>query len=194
MKKSLAIIIITLLIIGAISSLVKNDTFKKEVKKVISVPAQPIQVSDGYKNATYTIDGDLITLKDGLAETEVTPGSASKINTRYFGNEVRLDLDGDGTQDIVFLLTQESSGTGIFYYAVAALNTNNGWLGSRAFFIGDRIAPQSTGITDDNFIIVNYADRAATDGFATEPTIGRSLKLSFDLQNMEFTEANNVTN
>jgi hypothetical protein len=47
---------------------------------------------------------------DGISETEAAPGSASKIITRYFGNELRTDLDGDDVEDIAFILTQSSGG------------------------------------------------------------------------------------
>ena len=45
------------------------------------------------KNATYNIEGQKVTLKNGLSEVEIAPGSASKIVTRYFGNEVKHDFD-----------------------------------------------------------------------------------------------------
>ena len=77
-----------------------------------------------YKDTEYVIDGTRIKLENGLAETEAAPGSASKIVTRYFGNELKTDLDGDGSDDVVFLVTQERGGSGTFFYAVAALETD----------------------------------------------------------------------
>ena len=91
---------------------------------------------------------------------EAAPGSASKILTRYFGNEIRHDLNGDGREDVVFLLTQETGGSGVFYYAVAALDTEQGYVGSEGLLLGDRIAPQTTEIGTGNIVIVTYADRA----------------------------------
>jgi len=40
-----------------------------------------------YKNVAYTIDDVQILLVDGVALTEVAPGSASKTTTQFFGNE-----------------------------------------------------------------------------------------------------------
>ena len=57
------------------------------------------------------------------------PGSASRIVTRYFGSEVRGDLNGDGREDVAFLLTQQSGGSGTFFYAVAALDLPSGRVG-----------------------------------------------------------------
>lgn len=65
-----------------------------------------VTVTD-YKNATYVIEGQIIKLENGVAETVIAPGYQSKIITRYFGNELFKDLNKDGVDDVVFLLTQE---------------------------------------------------------------------------------------
>src|SRR4051812_27969272 len=79
-------------------------------------------IAADYKDTEYRIDGIPVQLKDGVAEIEAAPGSVSKITTRYFGSEYMTDLDNDGREDIVFFLTQETGGSGVFYYVVAALN------------------------------------------------------------------------
>ena len=63
-----------------------------------------------YKDATYIIEGKSVILVNGYSEVEVTPGSSSKIITKYFGNEAEGDLNMDGISDIAFLLTQDSGG------------------------------------------------------------------------------------
>ena len=68
-----------------------------------------------YRNAEYVIEGQRIKLADGLAEAEISPGSASRIVTRYFGNELKTDLNDDGREDVVFLLTQQRGGSGTFF-------------------------------------------------------------------------------
>lgn len=149
-----------------------------------------------YKNATYIIESRPITLTNGLSEVEAATGS-SKIITRYFGNEVRHDLNDDGREDIVFLLTQETGGSGIFYYVVAALNTPDGYIGSEALFLGDRIAPQTThmdegktarGTNRQNVIVVNYAVRLPNEPFTTQPSLGKSMWLKLDPTTMQFGE------
>ena len=97
-----------------------------------------------YRNAEYVIEGQRIKLADGGAEAETSPGSASRIVTRYVGNELKTDLNDDGREDVVFLLTQQRGGSGTFFYAVAALNTQTGYLGSDGYLLGDRIAPRVT--------------------------------------------------
>jgi hypothetical protein len=83
-------------------------------------------VAKDHKNAEYVIDGRSVKLEEGISEVISGPGSASKIITRYFGNEVYKDLNDDGREDIVFLLTQETGGSGIFFYVAAALGVNIG--------------------------------------------------------------------
>src|SRR3989344_9341703 len=84
-----------------------------------------LEAALSYKDATYIIDGKSVTLKNGLSEVEI-PDSSAKTTTSYFGNEVKKDLDGDGKEDVVFLLTQQTGGRGTFFFVVAALNTENG--------------------------------------------------------------------
>lgn len=154
--------------------------------------AAPQSTSASYKNATYIFAGKPITLVNGHAEESAAPGSASKIVTDYFGNEVKLDLDGDGREDVAFLLTQQTGGAGTFYYVVAALNTPSGYKGSHAVLLGDRIAPQTTELSRNpshkNVIVVNYADRAPGESFAVQPSLGKSVWLKFDPATMQFGE------
>lgn len=142
-------------------------------------------------NTTYVIDGRPYALKDGLSE-EAIPASTSKVVTRYFGNEVRTDLNDDGREDALFLITQETGGTGIFFYVVAALNTEDGWRGSHGLFLGDRIAPQTTALSLDpshkNIIVVNYADRNPDEPMSAQPSIGKSMWLELDLETLQFGE------
>jgi hypothetical protein len=150
-----------------------------------------VMVSD-YKNAEYVIDGQKIKLIDGVSEVPTTPDSATKIVTRYFGNEVRHDLNDDGREDVVFLVTQNTGGSGTFYYVVAALNTADGYVGSDAVLLGDRIAPQTTEINEENrrvnVIIVNYADRKVGEPMTVQPNVGKSIWLKLDPITMQFGE------
>ena len=141
-----------------------------------------------YKNAEYRINGTPVQLKDGVAETEAIPGSASKITTRYFGNEYMADLDDDGREDVVFLLTQETGGSGTFYYVVAAMNTERGYVGSDGYLLGDRIAPQAIEASPNprhtHVIVANYADRAVADPMTAQPSVGKSAYLKLDVPSM----------
>jgi hypothetical protein len=149
---------------------------------------QPAVARD-YKNSTYLIDGVRVQLVDGAATTTL-PGSQANIVTRYFGNELQTDLNGDGREDIVFLVVQETGGSGSFFYAVAALNTEEGYKGSDGYLLGDRIAPQSTTLspnpTHKHVVVVNYADRAPSEPMTTRPSIGKSAYLKLDEATMQW--------
>lgn len=107
---------------------------------------------------------------------------------KYFGNELKVDLNADGKIDKVFLITSQRGGSGTFYYVVATLNTEKGYVGSKGFFLGDRIAPQTTEKGSGKIIIVNYADRVPGQPFAIEPSVGKSVWLIFDSQALQFGE------
>ena len=143
-----------------------------------------------YRNAEYVIEGQRIKLADGLAEAETSPGSASRIVTRYFGNELKTDLNDDGREDVVFLLTQQRGGSGTFFYAVAALNTEAGYLGSDGYLLGDRIAPQTTVVSRNprhkNVIVVNYGDRRPDEPMTAQPSVGKSVYLKLDAETVRW--------
>ncbi len=130
------------------------------------------------KNATYVIDGQSVTLVNGISEVESAPGSSSKTTTRYFGNEAYGDVDGDDDNDAAFLITQDGGGTGLFYYVVVALRTPKGYQLTNTFFVGDRIAPQSTEIQEDaKELHVNFAERRKGEPMSAEPSVGAVLLL-----------------
>ncbi|MEK7660382.1 MAG: hypothetical protein AAB343_04225 [Patescibacteria group bacterium] len=133
----------------------------------------------GYVDATYNIEGRVVTLMNGQSSMEAGPESAARIETKIFGNEVRGDFDSDGDEDIAFLLTQSSGGSGTFFYAVVALKEEMGYRGTNAILLGDRIAPRTTEYRD-GAIIVNFADRADGEPITTRPSIGKSLYFNID--------------
>ena len=148
-------------------------------------------VETDYKNTSYLIEGNSVQLIDGYSESDVVSGSATKTITRYFGNELVTDLDGDGDDDVAFILTQETGGSGTFYYAVAALHTeNDGYVGSDGYLLGDRIAPQSTNVSPNprhkNVVVFNYADRAQGESMSTQPSVGKSVYLKLVPESMRW--------
>lgn len=146
--------------------------------------------TEDYKDAEYFIDGQRIKLENGTAESEAAPGSAAKIVTQYFGNDFITDLNGDGRDDIVFILTQNPGGSGTFYYVVAALATDRGYVGSDGYLLGDRVAPQAITISPNpahkNVIVANYADREAGQPFTVPPSVGKSAYLKLDTPSMRW--------
>jgi hypothetical protein len=161
-KKTIYIIIIIILV-SIIIILGYKSNNKKNIKQ-----SQP-----DYKSITYTIDGKNIQLKN---------------NYQYFGNEAYGDFDNDGNQDIAFIFTDNSEGSGTFFYIVSALNKDDHYIGTNAIFLGDRISPQSTEFIN-NEIVVNYTIRKESEAMTNQPTIGVSKYLK--INNGILTEINN---
>ncbi|MEX0652347.1 MAG: hypothetical protein WD509_03405 [Candidatus Paceibacterota bacterium] len=141
-----------------------------------------------FKEATFTVSGEPVTLKDGVAKAYTSLGGASETTIRYFGNELVHDVDGDGQEDTVFLVSQETGGSGTFFYAVAALKRGSGYIGSQAVLLGDRIAPQTTEKADGRTIVINYMERAPGEPMTTQPSVGKSLYLLLDTDSLQFGE------
>lgn len=165
-QKGFAPIIVALIILFLIGAVAIGYSYKLKTK-----PKEIKETALDYKNCTYTIEEKNITLKNGYSEEEIAPNSASKIITQYFGDEVSSDLNGDGLSDVAFILTQDTGGSGVFYYITVALGNNDGCKGTNAILLGDRIAPQNIEIQDGK-IIVNYADRKINEAMTTQPSIG----------------------
>jgi len=161
-----AVVILVLLVIGGlIAAFYAFNNYIYEQK-------QPFAATD-FKQAEYLVEGQPTKLVG---------------DTKFFGNELKTDLNGDGREDVVFLITQSKGGSGTFYYVVAALNTDRGYVGSEGLLLGDRIAPQTTEKGKGKIVVVNYADRAPTDPFTTPPSVGKSIWLLLDPQSMQFGE------
>ncbi len=133
------------------------------------------------KNASYDIEGQIVQLSNGTAVTTSSSSVSNSQTVKYFGNELRLDVNGDGKEDTALLLTTTTSGTGTFYYLVVALNKDGGYIGTNGVFLGDRIAPQSTEFKNGE-IVVNYAERKPEESMSTKPSIAvsRYFKITDD--------------
>jgi hypothetical protein len=163
-KSIMGILVVGIILVGgffALNSYIYNE------KQVFT--------ADNYKDAEFVIEGERVRL-----------GS----DVRYFGNELFTDLNSDSREDVVFLVTYEPGGSGTFYYAVAVLNTKEGYIGSDGYLLGDRIAPQTTHLSENpihkNVIVVNFADRNPGEPMTTEPSLGKSAYLKLDIENMQW--------
>lgn len=168
MKPSVVVIAASVLVGLGITMFIGRDQFNGVKDGVILTPNKSASITDG----TYNIDGQAVKLIAGSATTAV-PDSASVITTRYFGNEVDGDFNGDGSTDTAFLLTQTTGGSGTFYYLAVALGTSQGYHGTNAVLLGDRIAPQTTEWRD-GAIVVNFADRKPNEPMTAQPSVGVS--------------------
>jgi heat shock protein HslJ len=148
----------------------------------------PIQTRTTPKNATYLFSGEPITLNAGVFSRQIAPESASQEVFRVFGEPKTSDLDSDGDEDAVLFLTQDTGGSGTFYYVAVAINENGMYRGTNAMYLGDRIAPQTIDIHDGK-AVANFAERRSDENFATPPSIGKSVWIHLDTQRFEIGEA-----
>ena len=185
MNKKLLLLIGIVIVLGAVVFILRQGTLQ-------GIPAEKQRTGySDYKDAEYIIDGEPVKLTNGVAETEGASGSASKVITRYFGNELVTDLDGDGKDDdVAFILTRDYGGSGTFFYAVAAINTDKGYVGSDGYLLGDRIAPMATNLSPNpkhKYVVTfNYADRAPGEPMTTKPSIGKSVYLKLNVEHMRW--------
>jgi hypothetical protein len=69
---------------------------------------------------------------------------------------------------------------------VGALNTENGYVGTDGYFLGDRIAPQTVEKSQDarhkDVIVVNYAERGEGEAMTAQPSVNKNVYLKLDKQ------------
>jgi hypothetical protein len=184
----LALLVVLIVIIVAVRGVPEPTTNNNEQKETVteSPVSEKTSPEPVGKNTSFTLDGKLITLTNGLHEAPGAPGSAAKVVTRYFGNGVSGDLNGDGYTDEAFLVTQEGAGSGTFFYAVVALKKDDGYVGTNAFFIGDRIAPQNMYIPGGTRELhVNYAERKVGEPMTARASQGAVTLLKVTGQTLE---------
>lgn len=133
---------------------------------VPSLPSSPF-------DASYNIDGKEIQLTAGRFEKEIGPGTAVKEVTEVWGEPIMGDVNGDGAEDAVFWLTYNGGGSGTFFYLAVAVWNGEGFVGSNAILLGDRIAPQHIKLWYD-VIVVNYAERTEGQSLSEQPSLGVS--------------------
>lgn len=158
-------------LVGAVLALVCTGVFAIWQSRHLSEEANEVEVLSPLE-ATYTVDHQSVTLKKGMATIAVASSTASTVTTRVFGTPVYGDIGGD--MDVAALyLTQDMGGSGMFFYVAAAYETGEGWSGTNAVLLGDRIAPQNVRI-ENGTIVVNYADRKPNEPFSVPPSQGVS--------------------
>jgi len=174
--------ITTYIFIGIIVIVGAFYVFKNEIDN-----DQQAYLADDPRDGEYLFSGKPVRLVDGISRTPIAEGSASMRTIQYFGNEVVADIDNDGDDDVAFLITDDSGGSGTFFYLAGAIKEDGGYSWTQAMLIGDRIAPQTTEFRD-GLIIVNYADRAPGEAMTIQPSIGKSLYVKYDPMDRQFGE------
>jgi heat shock protein HslJ len=126
-------------------------------------------------------------LVDGRHEEPAAPGSSSKIITRIWGEPVTTDIDSDGTDDAVLILTQSTGGSGTFYYVVAAIATPAGYRGTAGILLGDRIRPQGIDVLDSK-VRIRYLTRYRNQSFADDPELAQRMDVIYLVDDRQLAE------
>src|SRR3990167_4965926 len=178
MKK---IIIIIIIVAGAVLVYAMRDNFPTETTKAPTTnetrafrpdPSSATFIFDNEKitlsagknerlissSATFIFDNEKITLSAGKNERLIVPGSVLVEEIVLMDKFAYGDLNADGKEDTVLLLARYGAGSGIFVYLAAFASGPVTYKGSKAIFIGDRIAPQSLFIKG-SAVTVEYLDR-----------------------------------
>jgi len=138
----------------------------------------PLSTTD-VENLAVTIDGETFTMSNGFAARQAVPGSATQNTVRIVGEPAWGDADRDGHRDAALLIENDPGGSGVFYYAVLAVNDSGTYRATNALLLGDRIAPLTVDFLDGRFVY-NYQVRGPGEPMTARPSVGKSLWIRFD--------------
>lgn len=138
-------------------------------------PDRPVDIG----GLTITIENQNFTMTDGVGALDAAPDSAIKNTVRIFGDPVEGDIDGDGNVDVALMIQNDPGGSGVFYYAVVAINDGGSYRASNALPLGDRIEPQSIQFRDQRFVY-NYAVRKPGEAMDVRPSVERNESIRLD--------------
>jgi hypothetical protein len=127
-------------------------------------------------NATYLIEGKMVTLSNGKADQPAAPGSASRSVTTLSAFAATGDLDGDGKLDLAAVLTNSPGGSGTFYYLAALMSSSSA--PSPALLLGDRISVTQVALKS-GIVTVSYSTRPDGAPFTATPSVPVSKTFRF---------------
>ncbi len=102
-----------------------------------------------FNNATYYPVASVIKAKE-------------KLPTKYFGTEARGDLNGDGTEDVAFIINRNDKDRGVLYYISSAINVADGYNGTNLLFLGDKVKPNNIKIENQIIILDISKENSST--------------------------------
>jgi len=101
--------------------------------------------------------------------TSDTASTTQSVVVKIFGTPVVGDI-GVGPDTKVAFVTEQSGGSGTFYYAVAFMKVVDKYVNTNQILLGDRIAPQGIDISN-HIASFNFCDRKADEPFTVKPSM-----------------------
>jgi len=119
--------------------------------------------------AAFSIDGRTYQLSGGRYEAPAAPGSATMVRLQLGDKRAAGDLDGDGKNDTLVVLTLDPGGSGTFSYAGALLSGRPGQPGPTVL-LGDRITIEVVRVSGSRAHL-EFMDRRPGEPMAAAPTV-----------------------
>lgn len=150
-------------------------------------PESVSQSGSDPRNTRYVIENVPVELVNGVAEAPAAPGSSSKRITRIWGEPARADLNGDGLDDALLILTHSGGGSGTYYYLAAAIASRDGYSGTPGLRLGDRIEPRAIEVRGER-ASVRLMTRRPGESFADIPRFERTRNFVFAADSQQLVE------
>ena len=151
------------------------------------VPESVEQRKSDPLNTTYTIGNRAVILVDGHSEEPAPPNSSGKIIAQVHNQPLVADINKDGIDDAVLIVTHSTGGSGTFYYVAAAIATPTGYEGTAGHFLGDRIKPQGIEVIGSK-VRIHFLTRSSDQSFADEPTLPQRMDVIYVAENQQLAE------
>ena len=151
------------------------------------MPEPEEQLKSDPLNTTYTIGNRPVSLVDGRSEEPAAPNSSGKIFTQVQNKPLFADINKDGINDALLILTQSTGGSGTFYYVAAAIATPSGYEGTAGHFLGDRIKPQRIEVLGSK-VGIHFLTRSAEQSFGDDPTLSQRIDVIYVAENRQLAE------
>lgn len=127
------------------------------------------------EHLTVEVAGEVVQLEGGRATVSYGGASASVFTLQ--NRVAQGDLDGDGDEDVVVHIVEQSPGTGVFHLIVPVINDGGVAAAQLPVGVGDRIVVDAITVRD-GVIEVSLFDRAQDEPFTV---ISRHTTLEIDL-------------
>lgn len=178
---------ILILIVGGYVWFMGRHVYDPQADLEAMLPSLP----DSPLYASFLFDGQEVALTDGRAEHSLVDGGSSRTTVFVVGEPIYGDVTDDGIDDATLILAQEGGGSGTFYYVATAFKDSDGYIGSNALYLGDRINVQHVAVAH-GVIRVQFNGRASDTPFtdpATVPEVAYAIAVQGFLERVDTDDA-----